>query len=153
MMITILGGAALSRSLTLSVSESVYWAICLSVCYVLPLLSAVRKWSVFFSKNWRFLLYPSGVPVWAQMADDETLRALCTLRKKKNQMSQRTMRKTRWAGSTLASAWWSSKESATCPLIWEGKKNKRWMVSGYVIIIWSLIIIVLFCLFKLVMNL
>lgn len=46
---------------------------------------------------------------------------VCTVHfaEKKNQMSQRTMRKTRWAGSTLASAWWSSKESATCPLIWE----------------------------------
>lgn len=116
-----------------------------ALCYVLPLLSAVRKRSVFFffSKNWRFLFNPSGVPVWAQMADDETLRAPCTSRKRKNQMSQRTMRKTMWAGSTLASACWSSKESATCPLIWEGKK-KRWMVLGYVIVIWSLIIMIFF---------
>lgn len=47
---------------------------------ILLLISAAGKCSLFPSQSERFLFYPSGAAVWAQMADDEILPALWTPR-------------------------------------------------------------------------
>lgn len=55
------------------------------------------------SQSERFLFYPSGAAVWAQMADDEILPALCTLRgeTERRRAEESYIRQGGWVNSVL----------------------------------------------------
>ena len=70
---------------------------------ILPLISPVRKCSFSLHSLKGFLFYPSGAAVWAQMADDEILCALCTQwrESKRERAKESCIRKGGWVNYVL----------------------------------------------------